>query len=88
MSLYSPALEQDVTRVSRRLAGGIRRAALLDPRRPIRTIEREAHHLHEVEQAGASEYTPWIAILGLVLFFVPVFVFMTAIAFTAAHFAQ
>jgi len=87
MSPYSPAFEQEVTRVSRRLAGGIRGAALLDPRRPFRTIEREAHHLHEVEQAGESEYTPWIAIVGLVLFFVPVFVLMTAIAFTAAHFA-
>jgi hypothetical protein len=88
MSLHAPAFEKDATRVSRRLAGGTRAAVLLDPRRPLRTIEREAHHLHEVEQAGESEYTPWIAIVGLVLFFVPVFVMMTAIAFTAAHFAS
>jgi hypothetical protein len=88
MSPHSPAFEEEVTRVPRRLTGGIRWAALLDPLRPLRTIEREAHHLHEVEQAGESEYTPWIAIVGLVLFFVSVFVLMTAIAFTAAHFAQ
>jgi hypothetical protein len=88
MSPCSPTFEEGVTRVSRRLAGGIRWAALLDPLRPLRTIERQAHHLHEVEQAGESEYTPWIAVVGLVLFLVSVFVLMTAIAFTAAHFAQ
>jgi hypothetical protein len=58
------------------------------PTATLRTIERQAHHLHEVEQAGESEYTPWIAVVGLVLFLVSVFVLMTAIAFTAAHFAQ
>jgi hypothetical protein len=88
MSPCSPTFEEEVTRVSRRLAGGIRWAALLDQLRPLRTIERQAHHLHEVEQAGESEYTPWIAVVGLVLFLVSVFVLMTAIAFTAAHFAQ
>ena len=88
MSSHAPAFEKDATRVSRRLAGGTRGTALLDPQRPFRTIELEAHHLHEVEQVGESEWTPWIALLGLVLFFVPVFVLMTALTFAAAHLAQ
>ena len=88
MSSHSPAVEKDATRVSRQLVGGIHGRTLLDPRRPFGTIEREAHHLHEVEQVGESEWTPWIAILGLVLFFVPVFVLMTALTFAAAYLAQ
>jgi hypothetical protein len=26
-------------------------------------------HLHQLERAGESEWTPWIAIAGLILFF-------------------
>jgi hypothetical protein len=88
MSSHSPAFEKDVTRVSRRLAGGKRGGAWRDPRRLFRTIEREARHLHELEQVGESDWTPWLAILGLVLFFVPVFVLMTALSFAAAYLAQ
>ncbi|MFL6030385.1 MAG: hypothetical protein ACJ74D_10175 [Gaiellaceae bacterium] len=88
MSSHSPAFEKDVIRVSRRLAGRTRGSAWFDPPRRFRTIEREAHHLHEVERVGESEWTPWIAILGLVLFFVPVLVLMTALTFAAAHLAQ
>jgi hypothetical protein len=87
MSSHSPAFE-NATHVSRRLAGGIRGGSLLDPRRPLRTLEREAHHLHEIEQVGESEWTPWIAILGLVLFFVPVFVLMTALTLATAYLAR
>jgi hypothetical protein len=56
--------------------------------RPVRAIEREVHHLHEVEQVGDSEWTPWIADLGLVLFFVPVIVLMTALTFAAYYLAS
>ena len=49
----------------------------------VRAIEREAHQLHEVEHVGESEWTPWIAILGLVLFFVPLMVLMMALAIAA-----
>jgi hypothetical protein len=38
-------------------------------RSPLRTAIRDAQHLHEVERVGQSEWTPWIAILGLILFF-------------------
>ena len=87
MSTFSQRFEQETTRVSRRLAGGIRGQAVVDLGRPVRAIEREARHLHEVERVGESEWTPWIAILGLVLFFVHVFVLMTALTFAASYLA-
>ena len=67
------------------LPGEVRAQALLDLRRPVRAIEREAHHLHEVEQVGESEWTPWIAILGLVLVFAPVIVLIMALTFGASY---
>jgi hypothetical protein len=45
-------------------------------------------HLHDVERTGESEWTPWIAILGLALFFAPVVVLMTALTFAASYLAQ
>jgi hypothetical protein len=61
---------------------------LSHPWQPVRAIEREAHHLHEVEHVGESEWTPWIALLGLVLFLAPVIAFMTALMFAAHHLAH
>jgi hypothetical protein len=55
---------------------------------PLRAIEREVHHLHVVERTGESESTPWIALLGLVLFFAPVVAVMTALAFAAYSLAH
>jgi hypothetical protein len=55
---------------------------------PVRAIGREAHHLHEVEHVGESEWTPWIALLGLVLFFAPVIALMTALTFAAYYLAH
>jgi hypothetical protein len=40
------------------------------PSRPIRAAAQEVRHLHQLERAGESEWTPWIAIAGLILFFV------------------
>ena len=37
--------------------------------RPIRAAAQEVRHLHQLERAGESEWTPWIAIAGLILFF-------------------
>jgi hypothetical protein len=54
----------------------------------VRAIEREAHQLHAIERAGESEATPWIALLGLVLFFAPVIALMTALAFGAYSLAH
>ena len=53
--------------------------------RPVRRVEGEAHHLHQVEQAGESGETPFIAILGLVLFLVPVFAVMLGLALLFAY---
>jgi len=36
---------------------------------PIRAAARDVSHLHELEHAGESEWTPWIALAGLILFF-------------------
>jgi hypothetical protein len=54
----------------------------------VRAVAREAHHLHAVEHAGESESTPWIALLGLVLFFAPVVALTTALAFAAYSLAH
>lgn len=53
-------------------------------RHPIRTVELEAHHLHEIEQEGDSGETPLIAILGLLLFLLPLALVIMALAFSAA----
>jgi hypothetical protein len=53
--------------------------------RPVRAIEREARHLHDVERAGESESTPLLALLGLALFFASVAALMTALTFAAYY---
>jgi hypothetical protein len=40
--------------------------------RPIRAVEHDVSNLHELERAGETEWTPWIAMAGLVLFFVAI----------------
>ena len=53
-------------------------------RRPIREVEREADHLREIETRGESGETPFIAILGLIFFLLPIGVLMGLLAFGAA----
>jgi hypothetical protein len=36
--------------------------------RPTRAAAHEVNHLHQLEHVGESEWTPWIAIAGLILF--------------------
>jgi len=64
------------------------RVSSLEPARPVRAIEREAHQLHELEREGESEWTPWIALLGLVLFFTPIAVLMMALTLAASYVAH
>ena len=45
---------------------------------------REVTHLHDLERAGESEWTPWIAIAGLLLFFVTIGLVMYGIVEGAA----
>jgi hypothetical protein len=59
----------------------------MNQRHPIRAIELQAHHLHEVERVGESAETPLIAIAGLVLFFGSVFLVMAALSFGAYYLA-
>ena len=72
---------------------GIRHAGSLYGRmfrwvlRPIRKVEAEAHHIREIEQAGDSGETPFIAMLGVILFLLPIFAFMVGVAIAAAHIA-
>ena len=54
-------------------------------RRPIRQVEDEVHHLREVEQVGASGETPFIAILGLALFLLPLAAVLMGLGFAAAY---
>ena len=57
------------------------------PRRQgrIRSVVREAKHLYQVERVGESEWTPWIAILGLILFFTAVALLMLGITEAALY---
>jgi hypothetical protein len=66
-------------------AGGRFRRLL---RRPIEAVEAEAHHLHEIEQAGEVPQTPFIALLGLVLFLLPIFLVIVGLAFAAYYIAR
>jgi hypothetical protein len=42
------------------------------PSWPIRAAAQKVRHLHQLERAGESEWTPWIAIAGLILFFLAI----------------
>jgi hypothetical protein len=55
------------------------------PSRPIRAPVQEVRHLHQLERAGESEWTPWIAIAGLILFFVAIGLLMFGIVEAASH---
>jgi hypothetical protein len=76
-----------------RARAGIRHAGSLYGRtfrwllRPIHKVEAEAHHLHELEQRGASGETPFIAILGVFLFLLPIFALMLGLALLAVFLA-
>ncbi len=76
------------------LAGGARHAGSLYRktfrwiRRPIQKVEGEVHHLHEVEQLGESGETPFIAILGVLLFLLPIAAFIMIVALAASALAR
>jgi hypothetical protein len=54
---------------------------------PLRKVEAEAQHLHEVEEVGESGETPAIAMFGVFLFLLPLFLIMLGLALLAAHLA-
>jgi hypothetical protein len=53
--------------------------------RPIQAAAQEVKHLHELERAGESEWTPWIAITGLILFLAAIGLLMFGIVEIASH---
>lgn len=59
--------------------------ASLEPKRLVHALVGQAGHLHEIERAGESEWTPFLAISGLVLFLGLVFLLMAALAETAYY---
>jgi nitrogen fixation/metabolism regulation signal transduction histidine kinase len=69
-------------------AGGLYRKTFDAVLRPVRKIESEAAHLHKVEQVGESAETPFIAIMGVVLFLVPIFALMLGLALAAYYLAR
>jgi len=68
-----------------RHAGGLYRRALRRGERPVEKLEAEVHHLHEIEQAGESGLTPFIAFGGLILFLLPIFLVMLGLALVAYY---
>jgi hypothetical protein len=70
---------------STRHAGGLYRRAFAAVRRPVRKLEAEAEHLHEIEQAGEAPETPFVAMLGVFLFLFPIFAVMLGLAFGAYY---
>jgi len=75
-----------------RHAGGLYRKTASGIASPFKKaeqkVESEAHHLHDVEQAGESGETPYIAILGLFLFLVPIVILLLVLAFGAYYLAK
>jgi hypothetical protein len=53
----------------------------------IRGAEAESRHLYVVEEKGEAGETPFIVLLGLVLFFLPVFLVMLGLALAAYYLA-
>ena len=52
---------------------------------PIGAAAHEVNQLHELEHAGESEWTPWIALAGLILFFAAVGVLMFGVVEAASQ---
>jgi hypothetical protein len=65
-----------------RQAGSLYRKTLAFLRIRAHKIEAEVEHLREVEQAGESGEAPFIAIVGVLLFLLPIVALLLGIAFT------
>ena len=71
-----------------RHAGGLYRKVFRLFRHPVEAVEHEAEHLHEIEQDGSAGATPYIALLGVFLFLLPIAAFMMIVAFSAFYLAR
>ena len=77
-----------VVKGAARQAGGRYKRMVGWVAQPVRGVQKEAHDLHEVERTGESAETPFIAMLGLVLFLGSVFLVMVGLAFAAYYLAK
>jgi hypothetical protein len=71
-----------------RHAGAIYRKTLRWLRRPVRAVEAEAEHLIEIEREGESAETPLVAILGIILFLLPIVLLILGLAFAGYYLAR
>lgn len=76
-----------VGRDAARHAGALYRKTLPWLRHPVRGVEAEAEHLLEIEREGRSAETPVIAILGIILFLLPIVALILGLAFAAYYLA-
>jgi hypothetical protein len=52
---------------------------------PLRSVEAQTQRLHDIEQLGLDADAPLIALAGVVLFLLPVFLFLAGSAFGAYY---
>jgi hypothetical protein len=71
-----------------RHAGSLYRKAFGRLRHPVREIEAEVDHLVEVERKGESGETPFIVLIGVVLFLLPIVLLVLGLAFAAYYLAK
>ena len=55
------------------------------PSRSIHAAAQELRHLEELERVGESDWTPWIAIAGLIVLFAAIGLLMFGIVELASH---
>jgi hypothetical protein len=70
-----------------RHAGTLYQKAFTRLRHPVQEIEAEVEHLREVEREGESGETPFITILGVILFLLPIVALVLGLAFAAYYLA-
>ena len=71
-----------------RHAGSLYRKTFAWLRHPVRNVEAETEHLREIERSGEAGETPYIVMLGLVLFLTPLFLFLVGVSFAAYYLAR
>jgi hypothetical protein len=68
-------------------AAGLYRASFAWLLRQVRKAEAEIEELQEVERAGTRADTPLIAIIGVILFLIPIVLLVGALSFAAYYLA-
>jgi hypothetical protein len=76
--MTDPAVERRPDRARRFLR-------VLARSRPIRAATHEVEHVYEVERDGESDWTPWIVLASLVVFYAAVGLLMFGIVEVASH---